>query len=887
MKNQKKITITLATACLCLATAFGASGLSLQKVSGASGEKLSDRWVADPGIDTTVDTSKGEFSVVFMGDQQIAVGNDKKYVESTYDYLAEKKEELNLKMFINLGDIMDVVDFCDFVGGYNTYGDRDTNGPNRGEDPTCAYWYQQREFVGEQVQKLEDADIPVALVMGNHDYEDMAYNYRINKTFDEVFPLSRFENYEYFGGSQFEDIEQAYYYFDAPNGDKYMTLILGLFPDDNMIAWANKVIEENSDRKVIIATHAYFKVQNMEKRAEKLWDECISLHENIIMTVCGHSSVDDSFARQVDFGVHGNPVYQFMINSQNAEFGGAGVIAQFIFRDNGNKVDVVHYAPAVEEYADELITKEGQGMYFFEKCQFPMTMNLEKISVDTTGETVVGNLFDGEIFDINYASFSADSDKWLQNVYAYKNVKVITGKGLATNGTGYITYKLDAGEIARFNEMSYYALGKLVPSSNGISAYQLDVSLDGERYITAGYNNVETGKFGVPIDVSEDIRGAKQLYVRILLCGEEDSYLNYFHAEISKVKTVFTGENYTLDYDFTSSAINVDNFSQGTYKHLDARIDNRRGQVLATGKDGGYIGGKAYLQYRFDSLDGNAYEDFDFYALMRVDEITEYVFTKNDHHTSTKMNWWFKDPDCSFALRLWISYDGKNFEKITSWERDENIGENVEFTYDLGSYVADKTSFVIKVEFFGADWDDVAIKKLSFGVKQTENVQPELPEEKVEHTYTLNGGTIVNGIPVKTGYVFGGWFISETLDGEAVNPEDYTTATIFYAKWLKNYSITYILDGGKNAQSNKAVLAEGETLTLADAEKEGMEFLGWYDKDGNEVRELTAGENLVVYALFNAPQTEKSGGCSGSISLCGGLGVLLGTAFLLCKKKRN
>ena len=65
---------------------------------------------------------------------------------------------------------------------------------------------------------IRDREIPVALTMGNHDYEDMAFSYRINKTFNEAFPLSRFEKYavgtegvldgtHYFGGAQFDDIE--------------------------------------------------------------------------------------------------------------------------------------------------------------------------------------------------------------------------------------------------------------------------------------------------------------------------------------------------------------------------------------------------------------------------------------------------------------------------------------------------------------------------------------------------------------------------------------------------------------------------------------------------------------------------------------------------------
>ena len=66
--------------------------------SGAEADQLSGRWIKKPSyLNTEVDESAGDFSVAVIGDQQIVESSWKKYLESTYDYLAENKQDMNLK----------------------------------------------------------------------------------------------------------------------------------------------------------------------------------------------------------------------------------------------------------------------------------------------------------------------------------------------------------------------------------------------------------------------------------------------------------------------------------------------------------------------------------------------------------------------------------------------------------------------------------------------------------------------------------------------------------------------------------------------------------------------------------------------------------------------
>ena len=114
-------------------------------------------------------------------------------------------------------------------------------------------------------------------------------------------------------------------------------------------------------------------------------------------------------------------------------------------------------------------------------------------------------------------------------------------------------------------------------------------------------------------------------------------------------------------------------------------------------------------------------------------------------------------------------------------------------------------------------------------------------------TYNLNGGTnnsvnpsvytiessLINlEAPVKNYYDFGGWFVSEGLTGSSIESiGGGTTGEItLYAKWTpKKYTITYNLNSGINSTENPASYTiETDTITLAEPQKEGFVFGGWF-----------------------------------------------------------
>ncbi len=868
---NKKIAIPVLSAVLGLSLLGGSISMFHNRTAEAkTGEQLSSRWVKT-SVDTTVGAN--DFSVVFMGDQQIAITSDKdkKYVSASYDYLAQNASAMNLKMYVNLGDIFDVVDFCDFIGGYNP---DDANGRNRGAeatDVTNRYFWQQKEYVSAEVDKLHGANIPVALTMGNHDYEDMGYNYRITKTFSEAFPLSEFSQYQvemddanplvpatgatldgthYFGGAKENDIENAYYFFEG-NGQKYMVLVLGIHPDEPIIAWANEVVAANSDCKVIVATHAYFESEERYQEADYLWDKFTSLHENILMVTCGHSWTDGRIIKRVDYGVHGNPVYQFMIDTQGEEFGGAGVFAQMIFRENG-EVDVAYYAPAVDTYASELNPEDARGRYFMDCNQFTITPEATRaLTLSTTGETLVGNEVDGTDIVENYASYRPTNRRWLQNVYSYKNVSIENGKGLLSSGNGYVVYKLNVDKTERIKGLKTYVDGVLKADA----AYQVDLSFDGVNYKTAAYWDSVMGTLGER-RLDRDSLGARELFIRVLFQGNETSYISSVEFHATTVKTAIEQSQVSLTYDYTNTAsYTKTNWSRDMYSALEAA--NLYGDgVIGTGNEKDHEGAKAYVEYRLEGADARTFKNLTLNVDMRIRAVPqEYTFTQRPYNyngqtgTISGGTYGFKDTDSAYALRVAVSTDGGNtYTQVANYDNASNVSENATFSISLTSEVENQNDVIVRLYYFGIRWNDVGLKKVAFSGEMN-------PAQKA--VYELGGGVVYGNnvnAPIKDGYAFDGWRLN-SITGEKVNASDYANqAVTLYAAWKRIYRVTYVLSGGTNASENVKYFMQGDTLTLSNPTKAGYRFIGWYTAEGQKVTRVEANQNAVLYAIWH-PQS--------------------------------
>lgn len=206
---------------------------------------------------------------------------------------------------------------------------------------------------------LIDGVVPFSIIRGNHDRSGL-YSAMYDKHITQ----------EKYG----DEITGAYdntmlntYRILQVGKIKYLFMNLDYLLKDEVLTWANEIISQNTDCRVIVSTHIYmsqtgsfYKLDTekgigtkygCENNGEGLWNKLLSKHENITMLLCGHNPTDDIFYRQTA-GENGNQVTEMLIDPQDTDetFDGTGLVAMFYFSEDGEQLDVQYYSTVKDAY---------------------------------------------------------------------------------------------------------------------------------------------------------------------------------------------------------------------------------------------------------------------------------------------------------------------------------------------------------------------------------------------------------------------------------------------------------------------------------------------------------------------------------------------------------
>ena len=114
-------------------------------------------------------------------------------------------------------------------------------------------------------------------------------------------------------------------------------------------------------------------------------------------------------------------------------------------------------------------------------------------------------------------------------------------------------------------------------------------------------------------------------------------------------------------------------------------------------------------------------------------------------------------------------------------------------------------------------------------------------------------------------YTFEGWYRNSSFTGSEITgwtPGTYSSNIRLYAKWTPiRYNITYNIDGGTipSGQYNPSYFTVETNHTLVSPQKNGYNFDGWYDNEGNKITVLNsalAGQELVLTARYSLAHYE-------------------------------
>jgi hypothetical protein len=275
------------------------------------------------------------FSILALPDTQNYSTNHPEIFISQTEWIRDQKGPLHILCVVHEGDIT------------NNNSDRE--------------WAR-----ADKAMSVLDGVVPYCIEVGNHDLGTSGTtDTRDSTRFNRYFPLTRFSNKPWFGGSFDLRTENAYYRFRA-GGMKFLVVCLEFGPRDEVLDWANAVVAQHRKWRTIVVTHSYMysddtRVGEGDKWSphtypckgndgEEMWEKFVSRHPNIFLVLSGHI-LNDGLGRQTSVGVHGNRVHEVLANYQMKKNGGNGWLRILEFSPRENRIRVRTYSPWLKLYA--------------------------------------------------------------------------------------------------------------------------------------------------------------------------------------------------------------------------------------------------------------------------------------------------------------------------------------------------------------------------------------------------------------------------------------------------------------------------------------------------------------------------------------------------------
>ncbi|MBO7249684.1 MAG: metallophosphoesterase [Clostridia bacterium] len=293
-----------------------------------------------------------DYSFAVIGDIQTLAWFDQResttYTKKLVDWILDNKDDKKIEYVFGLGDTIETLSSW-IESGYNT------SVTNPGE------W----SITSTQIKRMNGV-LPYMIVRGNHDDEAGYHKYICTDDYknqmdgffyDPAKPALR-------GNSMSNSYKKI-----TVDGQKYLMMALDFDVNDDVIDWANNVIEANPDHRVIVAVHAYNSASGGFLKGdigqpgiddetdgdenhdwfyfdgERLWNEIFSKHENMFMVLSGHVSVTDPVVKSRK-GAGDNYVFEVLVDPQahdeqlheSGEAAGAFVML-INFSINGNRLE--------------------------------------------------------------------------------------------------------------------------------------------------------------------------------------------------------------------------------------------------------------------------------------------------------------------------------------------------------------------------------------------------------------------------------------------------------------------------------------------------------------------------------------------------------------------
>jgi Calcineurin-like phosphoesterase len=290
----------------------------------------------------------GSWTLVLLPDTQYYAESYPQHFDSQTRWIVDHAQSHNIKCVLHEGDI--------------------TN------DNSTRQWNNALRSM-----RLLDGIVPYAMAVGNHDYgpggnaTDRVSKFNESRFFGPHSPYAQQQSVGGFYEPQRTD--NSYHTFEA-GGQKWLVLALEWAPRDEVVAWANRVVEDHPDHLTMLVTHAYMYYDDTRydwaakgdsqqwnphsygvaqlpgetvNDGQQLWDKLVSRHKNFRFAFNGHV-LEDGTGKLASAAEHGNKVHQILANYQFNPEGGQGDMRLLEFKQDGKTVVVRTYSPVLDRY---------------------------------------------------------------------------------------------------------------------------------------------------------------------------------------------------------------------------------------------------------------------------------------------------------------------------------------------------------------------------------------------------------------------------------------------------------------------------------------------------------------------------------------------------------
>lgn len=229
----------------------------------------------------------------------------------------------------------------------------------------------------EQIEPFQEK-LPLLLATGNHDYGKNGDAHRRHTLLDEYFRGPPGAAAPLLAQEKRHAIENAYYRIRLPRVTLGV-LVLEWAPRASTVRWANRVLSQFADDRVIVATHAYLyedstrydwhtrgiaqlwnplwydmewleQLYDREYDGQMLWNALVRRHPGIFLVLSGH--VGGGGAGLLESrGDGGNIVEQVLANFQLLDQGGLGYLRLFEIQPDGRSMRMKTYSPSLGQFA--------------------------------------------------------------------------------------------------------------------------------------------------------------------------------------------------------------------------------------------------------------------------------------------------------------------------------------------------------------------------------------------------------------------------------------------------------------------------------------------------------------------------------------------------------